>query len=406
MAKKVYIVGVTRLILDTLEKMSTPVRDAQKIPLIGRAEKRRQVMSELECSLVQAGPGTPSIKRRRPNLGGSSTTLSSEGRTLLNGPPVRTLVSPVATTPRPRAAMKSARISTLSFSNAKAPTSTVTTSATTQPVQTSTAVVADSLDTQIKPSTESAPEKSKFQFPFSVPALSGGIGNSQNQKSDGHATKPLIFGADFGKSGGKVRTKLGEKSVDLTSVEHHQEPLPAHLSNPVSSGLEVKQLPNFGFFQKSSSPSISTTTLKTSTDPSPLLNSLSASSSDTSIGGISKSSSKTADTVLMSPVKEFDSLSSSGSILTKSLTYKFSEPVSVSQSPVEIASVVAVNGDIKHYNFSVPLEVSPSVVVANQFAMPDLTSSVTFNSVSSLNSGGIKPAQSLKTGSVMDILGG
>jgi hypothetical protein len=35
--------STARLILDTLEKMSTPVRDAQKMPIVARAEKRRQV---------------------------------------------------------------------------------------------------------------------------------------------------------------------------------------------------------------------------------------------------------------------------------------------------------------------------------------------------------------------------
>ncbi len=51
-----------KTILDTLERMSTPVRDAQKIP-VPRAERRRQIADELISSSGEK-------IRRRPRLGG------------------------------------------------------------------------------------------------------------------------------------------------------------------------------------------------------------------------------------------------------------------------------------------------------------------------------------------------
>ncbi|XP_040573643.1 uncharacterized protein [Lepeophtheirus salmonis] len=78
--------STAKLILDTLERMSTPLRDARKIPVIpsdiSRAEKRRLIAQELDSSLLGGG-----LRRKRPNL-------SSNGSSL-NGPPVRTIFSPV-----------------------------------------------------------------------------------------------------------------------------------------------------------------------------------------------------------------------------------------------------------------------------------------------------------------------
>jgi len=95
--------------------MSTPVRDAQKIPFIPRAEKRRQVMLELDSGLAQAGQG-PNFKRRRPNLS-SKVGTSPATRALLNGPPLRTLRSPVSATVNPSTALTSARINFTSMQN-------------------------------------------------------------------------------------------------------------------------------------------------------------------------------------------------------------------------------------------------------------------------------------------------
>ena len=105
--------STARLIFDTLEKMSTPIRDAQKlIPSINssppRAEKRRAIAEQLDWS-------HGSLKRRRPQLG---SNIAPETSGQLNGPPLRTIFSPVSASQRLKStATKSARISS-SFSGA------------------------------------------------------------------------------------------------------------------------------------------------------------------------------------------------------------------------------------------------------------------------------------------------
>lgn len=79
--------STARFILDALEKMSTPLRDAQKIPVVpNRSERRKQIAQELDSTLE-----TPS-RRRRPRLGGAVPA----GGAGLNGPPLRTVFSPVS----------------------------------------------------------------------------------------------------------------------------------------------------------------------------------------------------------------------------------------------------------------------------------------------------------------------
>jgi len=107
--------STARLIFDTLEKMSTPVRDAQKlIPSVSlssppRAEKRRLIAEQLDwCH--------DSLKRRRrPRLGHSDRPGSDH----LNGPPLRTVFSPLPPTPKLRStATKSARLVSSSVTDA------------------------------------------------------------------------------------------------------------------------------------------------------------------------------------------------------------------------------------------------------------------------------------------------
>jgi len=82
--------STAKLILSTLDKLSTggtPITDAKRIPVNNsiitpnRAEKRKLIESELNCSL-----SSPS--RRRARLGGGGVALS------LNGPPLRKNYSP------------------------------------------------------------------------------------------------------------------------------------------------------------------------------------------------------------------------------------------------------------------------------------------------------------------------
>ena len=82
------ISSTAKTILQTLEKMSTPVKDALKIP-IPRAEKRRALAEELLDRTLGA------FSRRRPRLGQSSASATSsptKGSGFLNGPPLRTQV--------------------------------------------------------------------------------------------------------------------------------------------------------------------------------------------------------------------------------------------------------------------------------------------------------------------------
>ena len=370
--------STARLILDTLERMSTPIRDAHKIPIVGRAEKRRQVMSELESSLVQSNcnNGTSNSKRRRPNLGngGSASTISNI-HTLLNGPPLRKLMSPMSaiTTPRSRpVAVKSARISIASHLPSVSELS---------PFGKSKTIVSTTIESpsriQCEKSQPQVAEKKKYQVPFSVPALLGGTFSSSGVTVTPSDT---TFPVDNSKSG-KIRTKLGEKAIVLEQQE--SEPLPPHLLNP-TIGLQLKQLPQFGLnFLQDSNKSFSAS--------GPQLNHNNSSINSLTSGVLSKSSSKTTDKVLLSPVKS-SSLS----------TFSFSEPVSILQG----SSVnLQLNGQIhsQRFNFSHPEEVTATTT--NHNVMPDLTTSTSGAILSSIRSK-VGPVQLLKTGSVMDILRG
>merc|ERR1719234_1031301 len=75
--------STARLILDTLDKMSTPIQDAKKMPALvqPRAEKRKLIEEELNCSLK-------SPQRRRVRLGSGALSLA--------GPPLRKSYAPVS----------------------------------------------------------------------------------------------------------------------------------------------------------------------------------------------------------------------------------------------------------------------------------------------------------------------
>jgi hypothetical protein len=236
--------------------------------------------------------------------------------------------------------------------------------------------------------SQASVEKNKYQIPFSVPALSGGTLSSSVA-----SVKPstvTTFLTDISKSG-KIRTKLGDKSNVLE--QQQSEPLPPHLLDP-TSGLQLKQLPNFGLDFLESNKSFSTSGPQ-------LLHSNSSSNSSSGGGALSKSSSKTADTVLLSPVRS-----------SSSSTFSFSDPVSILQSSsINPLSPSNVNGQIsfQRFTFSQPDEVTKTSnnhsTSTNHYVMPDLTTSTNGANLSLLKNR-VAPVQSLKTGSVMDILGG
>jgi len=101
--------STARLILETLDKMSTPLRDAQKmLPFDGgemttpsRAEKRKQIAQQF--GLSQETPSS-AAKRRRPNLG--TRQGGGADASMLKGPPTR---STAFMSPTPAARAKGPR---------------------------------------------------------------------------------------------------------------------------------------------------------------------------------------------------------------------------------------------------------------------------------------------------------
>ena len=201
--------STARLIFDTLEKMSTPVRDAQKlIPSVSlssppRAEKRRMIAEQLDwCH--------DSLKRRRPRLGQSDSSRRGDH---LNGPPLRTVFSPLPPTPKPRStATKSARLTAV----AATPTSIAASTRTSADLSLSKAFAPKSDLRQSTPSV-TQPNTSTNFMAVSAVTLGGG--------------------------GGKMRTKVcettrGQKSESLSSFD----PTPAFIASH-NAPLPLKSLP-------------------------------------------------------------------------------------------------------------------------------------------------------------------
>jgi len=97
--------STARLILETLDKMSTPLRDAQKmLPFDGemttpsRAEKRKQIAQQFGLSQETSS----AAKRRRPNLG--TRQGGGADASMLKGPPTRStaFMSPTPARAKPR----------------------------------------------------------------------------------------------------------------------------------------------------------------------------------------------------------------------------------------------------------------------------------------------------------------
>ena len=151
-----------KIILETLEKMSTPIRDAQKIPvpssssssspstnaLMARAERRRAILDEL--SGRTSSSSAPSSLRKRPRLG---TPGGGGGGGMLNGPPIRTIFNPV---PARSPLKSSSSLTTSSHTRSKRSpprTSTTTSTATTSGSTTLFSVQQQPLPEPSSPST-------------------------------------------------------------------------------------------------------------------------------------------------------------------------------------------------------------------------------------------------------------
>lgn len=325
--------STARLIFDTLEKMSTPVRDAQKlIPSVSlssppRAEKRRLIAEQLDwCH--------DSLKRRRrPRLGHSDRQAGSDH---LNGPPLRTVFSPLPPTPKPRStATKSARL--VPSSNASSLTSVT--------------------------------ETGQFDL-------------YQNPQSS------LEINVDK-KAGGKIRTKISEKSSQKVSKAAEGVPKPAFIASH-NAPLPLKSLPVISY----------------NTEPKITAVTSSASSSNSFLKGFTNSNSATATANAAKPTVSLPSLVSDLKESNKSFTFAAPSPVKVQlENPEED---VGRNGVAK-FSFCLPEEVVGSSFLSKETS-PVLSSTTdisTYNKLPDITAQMSHTKNSLtrRSGSVMDVLG-
>jgi len=417
--------STARVILSTLEKISsggTPVTDARKIPMTSpssasRAEKRKLIESELNCSL-SSSPG-----RRRARLGGGGLALA------LAGPPLRKNFSPC-----------------LNNSNSTASNSSMSSGSTATPFARKSQVNSQASETDL---VLVVPEKTSRTS--LVTEMSNNASATSNTAKSSFKMKSKV--TDSGRS---------RPAPDLTA------PIPV-VPDPLSTvpPLQVNKLPAFNFTStpapiktkdsskidvKKSDPPVSPippeVLERNNNDKSPLKRGINDDSTESpsKIKCVEKSLTD-KDTVKKS--KENPSLisadvSSSKSPLSK--TFSFSSPKSVINSSEKVSEAS------KKYSFSLPRSVRAGVSngpstsenkltcapVSMNFitsnvnskkndiksvkTMPDITNSTLSKSLindkfkgSSSISGlpdvtastgfGFLPAKELKSGSVMDILG-
>lgn len=243
--------STAKIILDTLEKMSTPIRDAQKIPMASaRAEKRRAIADQLlerppggggggsaGSSPNSIGSGSSSVAanyaRRRPRLGRMTPgrMTPGTGASLLNGPPLRKVYSPVDSS-----AACNRRMGASSANNSMGSGPRVWSyGAKTIPSSSKVAFSSDS---------STAVKSTGTSLQFSVPTLS-------------KASKAPQLEQPTPMSSGKIRAKVGEKAKmraekaffdDADGSE--REEAPPHLKNAsetINPFLKMNSLPKFSF---------------------------------------------------------------------------------------------------------------------------------------------------------------
>lgn len=251
------ISSTAKVILDTLDKMSTPIRDAQRIPLpAARAETRRAIAEQLldrPSSTIGGGGGgsagsspttsagsesSSSYSRRRPRLGRTEpvSTSNASGQ-LLNGPPLRTLFSPVSSSVRGAAASRCER-------NGDALSASVMRLSGDESMLTTR-----SSKTVPTASLASSSWQKKSTYPFSVPAL-----QPTTKSKDGVGTA----------ASGKIRTKVGEKAKMRAEKALFDDAggggggntagQPPHLKNAtetINPFMKMNAMPQFNFAQES-----------------------------------------------------------------------------------------------------------------------------------------------------------
>jgi len=380
--------STARLILDTLDKMSTPIQDAKKMPPLvqPRAEKRKLIEEELNCSLK-------SPQRRRVRLGSGALSLA--------GPPLRKSYAPVSLTnglASPLATSASKTPSPQPSPLPIAPPATVFPSATKSSLKLKSKVVDSGRAppaTRSSPTPPAAPPAAISQA-LPLPITSMPIFNLA-------APTPVTNGIDRAKNEEKSEKK--EKSTlekEENNNKKSKRPLEEEVENEsrkkaatIEPPKQIFEIPPFG--------------------------------GNSDLSGIPKSVTATSKLeAVASPTFTFSrptTVITQASIVPASFEYHFSSPTaishqqkagSVTNSPLpRTPRTVSTQGDRrlavaqKHH----PVASPPKMMFS---AMPDVTNNLVRKPHSSdtgaasmqrLPDLGLGPASHLKTGSVMDILG-
>ena len=253
------ISSTAKVILDTLEKMSTPIKDAQRIPLpAARAETRRAIAEQLlECPSSSSGGGcggsagsspttsagsesSSSYSRRRPRLGRTTPVLSSNASgQLLNGPPLRTLFSPVPSN------IHGATTASRCERNGSSSVSTYSPSSSVKRLSGDESMPNSKSSKTVPTASPALSTGKKNAYPFSVPSLQP---STKSKNAVGTS------------SSGKIRSKVGEKAKLRTEKalfagvgNGNGEEQPPHLRNAtetINPFMKMNAMPQFNFPQE------------------------------------------------------------------------------------------------------------------------------------------------------------
>jgi hypothetical protein len=291
------------LILDTLDKMSTPLRDAQKLSSVlsnnnmqhhespgqnhsrsSRAERRKLIAEALDASSVSMNLSNSSLsmqddlisnnheksgraKRRRPNLGappsgnGSTATIRAN-HSYFNGPPLRSLAfSPVSKDKSAaQAALKYARIQNVAERSSNHSSSSIRFSANNNANDTKKASQSTSPEKRIDTKSSGINELKPFMAQSSTSTLlpytnkqeqnfTSSFSNNKSNISDTVSITPVPSIAS--KQGGKMKTKISS-GLEQDRAQRFVTKSKNELSLESSSdGSELQNTKSLSMFLKS-----------------------------------------------------------------------------------------------------------------------------------------------------------
>ncbi len=446
--------STARLILDTLDRMNTPIRDAQKlIPSMSsstsppRAEKRRLIAEQLDWTKG---------KRRRPLLGGGTSGSSARSHSAggaMNGPPLRTVFSPVPAGSKSAAAsrtvMMASATTATSLSSSAVPSAFPVTTSKKPAAATSSPSPFNCQPLHRSPTSSTTTTTTKSLFNQKMP--------QSNSLVNAKATPPSDQRRSGGAVGGKMRARVGEPTRErpppnATVTSGAPSDTVTSFLSEHSNALPITNMPTFDFGNPTkmaspySSPS-SAATASASTSKS-ILNNKPATLPPPPQNPAPLSRSTTDTTVAMSVSSSNSSVKSAGLDMDTNISFTFSSPSMASSVEAAVVDSNLVNGlsfqfrdpeevDMKdatasasqvnvHVNAvhvqhnhkllsssngkAAPLPspvmslVGSKMAASNHVMLPDVTGS----SRSSLSKSDVVNSSTagLKSGSVMDILGG